>query len=152
MRLLNASNCGGHPSFDVFRSASDCKSRLLARAAQAGAKGQMTAPTAPDPSQVNQVSKWLLDGHTAFDIQESLRQHYPDADHAALLLAAMKAFEKDAENTDSIVVIGWCFAASRDLYRRMIETGDYQGALRAVKQIADLAAKHQYQQPDDAGE
>ena len=39
------------------------------------------------------------------------------------------------------IVIGWCFESLRLLYRKMYETGDYVGALRAIKQIEALSLK-----------
>ena len=33
----------------------------------------------------------------------------------------------------------WCFEAYRDIYKKLIETGDYNGAIKAVKEIASLA-------------
>ena len=54
-----------------------------------------------------------------------------------LLAAVMGDLEKSAACSPEIL-IGWCFEATRELYRRMIEIGDFSGALRAVKQIAEL--------------
>lgn len=42
---------------------------------------------------------------------------------------------------DADTVSGWCFEATRDMYRRMVEIGDFAGALRAVKQLAEFAKK-----------
>jgi hypothetical protein len=55
-----------------------------------------------------------------------------------LVLAVMEQLH-EAGKFDAQTVQGWCFEAYRDLYRRMVEVGDYAGATRAVKQIAELA-------------
>jgi hypothetical protein len=34
---------------------------------------------------------------------------------------------------------GWCLEALRNLYNKLLETGDYAGAIRAVKEIATLS-------------
>jgi hypothetical protein len=90
-----------------------------------------------DDEQVNQVVKWILAGQMTFDIVGACKQHFPGADPGKLILGAMMYFDRQADY-DSRLVNGWCFEASRELYRRMIEAGDYTGALRAVKQIQGM--------------
>lgn len=106
-----------------------------------------------EPPQVEQVRKWIISGASAYDIAEAIAKAFPDANAAALMIAAMKELET-AANFDPAVVQGWCFEATRDLYRRMVDIGDYPGALRAVKQIADMAVKVSRQEPeaDEAAE
>lgn len=101
------------------------------------------------PARVNQAMKWVLSGATAYDVRESIRQAFPGDDPAGLILEAMQGLEA-AASFDPPVVLGWCFEASRDLYRRMVEIGDFPGALRAIKQIAELTRNVQHR--DEAQE
>jgi hypothetical protein len=95
-------------------------------------------PGLPDPSQINQVVKWVLLGTTEFDVVEAIKENFPGTDAAALMLGAMRHFER-ASQFHPDIVRGFCFDAARDLYRRMVECGDFAGALRAVKQIQEMA-------------
>lgn len=85
--------------------------------------------------------KWVLAGSTEQDIREAVEHHWPGEDHRGLLTAVMIGLEQTARFTPD-VVIGWCFESCRDLYRRMVESADYAGALRAVKMMADIAVNH----------
>ncbi|KKN09698.1 hypothetical protein LCGC14_1043960 [marine sediment metagenome] len=102
----------------------------------------------PDPKQVDQVLKWIVMGATDHDVLEAIQQAWPDAKAKPLVVAAIERLRK-AGSFDQQIVFGWCFEATRDLYRRMVEIGDFPGALRAIKQLTDLA-KQQPEAPGDA--
>jgi hypothetical protein len=97
---------------------------------------------APQPEQIEQVRQWLIDGHRDHSIIESTRTTWPEwsADPMPLISAALDQIAKSAD-FDSATLAGWCFEATKDVHRRMIESGDYAGALRAIRQLADMAAK-----------
>lgn len=104
----------------------------------AGKKSTALATKAPDPAQVYQVYQWALAGNSEHDIRGAIKEQFPDADATPLIVAAITKFEEaGAINTD--IVLGFCMEAYRDLYRRMLEAGDCEGALKAVKLMADLA-------------
>jgi len=88
----------------------------------------------------------VLEGHSRQDVQEAVAKHYPGEEAGGLLAAVMLAFERDAANLNADVVAGWCFHAYRELYRRMMDTGDYPGAMKAAKLMLELAREHV---PDD---
>lgn len=108
-------------------------------------KKQMTAaipmPTSPavDPLRVEQTVRWLLSGARDADVVEAIRATWPDQELQPLIAAAVENLAASADY-DQTVLRGWCFEATRDVYRRMVEIGDLVGALRAIKQLADLAA------------
>jgi len=79
----------------------------------------------------------ILEGNTRTDIEEAAPQLFPGMDVARLLDHAMQAFAAVADQPTDVIG-GWCLESSRDLYRKMAEVGDYDGALRAVKQITDI--------------
>ena len=91
----------------------------------------------PCDKQVNQIVKWILTGATEDDVLEAIQTAWPDSKPKPLIVAAIEKI-RVAGDFDKQVVLGWCFEATRDLYRRMVEIGDFPGALRAVKQLTDL--------------
>lgn len=106
------------------------------------------APT-PQPEQIEQVRQWLIDGHRDHAVLTSTVQTWPEwsADPMPLIAAALDEIRESAE-FDSKTLRGWCFEATKDVHRRMIEAGDYAGALRAIRQLADMAAAQQTPDPD----
>jgi hypothetical protein len=93
------------------------------------------------PGDVNKaahdVVDWMLQGASGAQIVEAIAEKYPDADVKVLLQKAGDHFES-ISRADTSLIRGWCLEATRDLYRRMIEVGDYPNALRAVKQMRDF--------------
>lgn len=97
------------------------------------------AVIAPHVDRVEQTVRWLLTGARDADVLEAIRTTWPDQELQPLILAAVDQLAASGR-FDRLVVRGWCFEATKDLYRRMTEIGDFAGALRAVKQMWDLAA------------
>ncbi len=87
---------------------------------------------------MNQVFAWVLTGASNYDIEEAIRTTWPDADATQLVLAVAEQLA-DGATADPAIVRGWCFHATRDLYRRMVEIGDFAGAIRAVKLLKEFA-------------
>ena len=56
------------------------------------------------------------------------------------MTAAVASLTEDGK-TEAHVVRGWCFEATKSLYAQMVAIGDFAGALRAVKQLYELAGK-----------
>ncbi len=92
---------------------------------------------ATTPARTNQVFQWILSGATEYDITEAIAQAWPEANQAELLLAAIARI-RDSNRIERTAVHGFCFEATRDLYRRMVEIGDFPGALRAIQQLRNL--------------
>jgi hypothetical protein len=95
-------------------------------------------PRDPEPLQVEQVVRWMLSGSRDADILAGIAATFPGQPIEPLIAAAVDELAKSAE-TDADVVKGWCFEATKELYRRMLDIGDLVGALRAVKQLMELA-------------
>ena len=102
-------------------------------------KSSNTGPKSSDldPNEVNQVLKWILSGATERDISEAVANSYPATPPQPLICAALDHI-RAAADCDPNVVRGFCVEATRDLYRRMVEIGDFTGALRALKQLSAL--------------
>ena len=94
---------------------------------------------APLADRVEQTVRWMLTGARDADVLEAIRTTWPDQELQPLIRDAIEQLAASGQ-FDRQVVRGWCFEASKDLYRRMVEIGDFAGALRAVKHIVDLAA------------
>lgn len=102
-------------------------------------KGVVAAPASPvETGRVEQVITWLVAGHSEHNVVEAVQHHWPDQNMRDLMLAVVGRLKKTGEWSGP-AVRGWCFEAAKDLYRRMVEIGDFAGALRAVKQIYDMA-------------
>ena len=67
-----------------------------------------------------------------------MAQTYPDAKVDAIIKRQVAEFARVSREPLE-AVRGWAISASRDLYRRLVSVGDLTGALRAVKQVAELA-------------
>jgi len=93
----------------------------------------------PDPKRVEQTVRWFITGARDADILEAIETTWPGQPWEPLIAAAVEQLAASAA-FDRKVVRGWCFEATKDLFRRMTEIGDFAGALRAVKQMAELAA------------
>lgn len=81
----------------------------------------------------------IVSGCNEFELLESFTTQFPDADKNIVLPEVMELFKR-ASDFDSDVLIGWCLESARDLYRRMVLANDFNGAIKAVKLIADFAA------------
>lgn len=94
---------------------------------------------APFEKRVEQTVRWMLTGARDADVVEAIATTWPDQELRPLVTAAVAQLAESGKFSRQ-VVRGWCFEATKDLYRRMVEIGDFAGALRAVKMLTDLAA------------
>ena len=78
-------------------------------------------------AKLNQVYNWILSGASDYDVIEAVQAAWPGEPIKPLLKAAVRKMQ-EAASIDADTVVGFCFAASRDLYRRMVEFGDFTGA------------------------
>lgn len=95
--------------------------------------------TAKPVDPVAMVARMLIAGNSTGDILEYLEANHMTVEAAKFILQeAFNAFVKSAR-LPAEVRKGWCLDSMRHLYRKMESTGDYSGALSAVKEIAKLA-------------
>jgi pterin-4a-carbinolamine dehydratase len=104
---------------------------------------ELAAPPLNQPTneQLQQVQDWILQGNSEHLIRESIADEFPDASPVALITGVLNHFVEVASLNEVALLgtYGWCLEASKEMYRRMVEIGDYAGALRAIKQIKELA-------------
>jgi len=95
-------------------------------------------------TEQEQVLKWVLSGASDAEITEAIAAAYPNANAAQLLTETTKEL-RDAARINPKLVLGWSLLSTKFLYQKMVEIGDFTGALRATKQLTDLANKYHSQ-------
>jgi hypothetical protein len=104
------------------------------------AAGQPAEALATIQRPLDQTIKWMVEGNRAADITEALAQSFPGADAQALIGQANDYFAT-LSGADKDVIHGWCLESLREMYRRMVQIGDFPGALRAVKLLLDYSTR-----------
>lgn len=94
-----------------------------------------SATTSNDKS--DQVVKWVLRGVSHSDLLQAATKLFPEEDASALVDVAYAQLARLSVEPAALRE-AWLLESSRELYRKMVEIGDFPGALRAVKQIADI--------------
>lgn len=95
-------------------------------------------PSAIDPEKVKIVRGYFLQGASADDVIERITKDWGSKNPRDYIDAVFEAFAQTAAE-DEMVARGWCLESARDLYCKMVECGDFAGALNALKEIAKLA-------------
>ena len=95
-----------------------------------------------------QSLKLTLEGHSETDIREWLSKQFPEVE-ASKIFNQIPEFLKESASQDQEVILGFCLESTRDLYRKMLEIGDFSGCLKAVSTLAKLSKQIQ---PKYAGE
>ena len=90
-------------------------------------------------AKLQQVLTWILEGQSEHAIRETIAETWPDEAASPLILAAIDQLNSGSNRTHAEVK-NWCIEATKFLYQRQVEIGDFTGAMRAVKQINDLSA------------
>lgn len=88
--------------------------------------------------RVDQTMRWLISGARDVDILEAIAEAWPKQNQTKLLTAVMKKFTEAAELPPDFVR-GWIFESRRELYRQMVEIGDFPAALRALRDMETAA-------------
>ncbi len=85
--------------------------------------------------EIKKVVFWILDGNSMFDVNEVLKKEFKTIKkQRAVMTGVLDYFVRSGQaNTD--VVRGWCLESLRELYRKMIESGDFVNAARTVRDI-----------------
>ena len=96
-----------------------------------------------------ETAKFLIEGQSIIDIKEYLKENgKTEKESETIIDCAFKLMLENVEISQELRT-AWCLEAYRDIYRKLMETGDYNGAVRAVKEIASLAKiKTSSKQPD----
>lgn len=95
------------------------------------------APT-PEPPPAVAVVQWLITGASEHDVLEALRAKYPTADARKTMQAVREHFAGEGQ-PDTDALRGWVLVSYRELYRRMLEVGDFDGARKVLKNITEVS-------------
>lgn len=68
---------------------------------------------------------------------EALRVKYPNADTQATM-TAVRDYLAGEGTPDTDALRGWVLTSYRELYRRMLEVGDFDGARKVLKNITEV--------------
>lgn len=96
------------------------------------------AALAPRPPAATAVVHWLLTGASEADILAALQAKYPEADIDATLATVRDHLAAEGQ-PDQLALRGWLLLSYREIYRRMLEVGDFDGARKTLKNISDTA-------------
>lgn len=94
-------------------------------------------PQTPTPPAPVAVVQWLISGASEHDVLEALRARYPDADPQATMAAVADHLAAEGQ-PNGHALRGWALVCYRELYRRMLEVGDFDGARKVLKNITEI--------------
>jgi len=97
-------------------------------------------PIAPTPNPGRKVIEWMIEGQREADIAEAVATAFPGQSAKKLIEAAVDHFVQ-AAHCERNVILGWSMEAYRALYRKLLEIGDYHGAMKAVASLQKLASE-----------
>ena len=98
----------------------------------------MASSTIPQTELTQQVVRLMLEGHSLSDVIEYMQSTQKNLTTQQASEWAFAWFEQAADIPEKSR-IGWCIEAYRELYRRMVEIGDFNGAVRCVSEISKLS-------------
>ncbi len=83
-----------------------------------------------------EIARLLIEVQSLADIKEYIESK-GNKDSDKIISKAFAVILED-QNISQEIRQAWCLEAYRDIYRKLVETGDYSGALKAIKEIAAL--------------
>lgn len=84
------------------------------------------------------VKAWLVEGHSLDVVAGLISEQFADLQPEELLAAVGQELIADAD-TNSQALRGWAMNAYREIYKRALAANDFGPALRAVKELLNLA-------------
>lgn len=92
--------------------------------------------------EIRDICSLLIEGNKEGDIAEYLREEgMSEKAFAKNLEAALEVLDAEAK-IPALRRRGWCLLAMREVFRRLMATGDYSGAIRAVAEIGKLSGAY----------
>jgi hypothetical protein len=105
--------------------------------------GHKIAKLKPTAEQIGAVFRLALTGASEGAINAAIAKQWPEADARPIIVAVVQEFQR-AGNFDgdaATAMLGFCYEATRELYRKLLAEENYLGALKAIKQMSDIAEK-----------
>jgi hypothetical protein len=96
------------------------------------------ADTKADP--VSEILRLILQGKSAREIRQAAASLWPNRSVEPLIVGALRELEASGDKSDALI---WAFAseASREIYRKALESGHMATALRAVKVLMEVTKR-----------
>jgi hypothetical protein len=92
----------------------------------------------PSKNAGREVVKWILAGHAEADIVDAIGKQWPGQKAKPLIVQAIAEIA-EAGNVDEKLVRGFALEATREIFRKASEVADHATALRALKQMTEIA-------------
>lgn len=90
-------------------------------------------------AKVHQVLIWLLEGASHHQITETIGKEWPEDDSSKLILDALTEL-RNSGNQSHVDVQNWAFEATKLIYLKTMEIGDYGDAMRAIRQMLQISS------------
>lgn len=84
--------------------------------------------------RVDQTMLWIISGQRDLTIAETMAEAWPGEDQTKLLTAVMTKFEEAAAMPPDFVK-GWIYESRKELYRNLIEIGDFAAARGVLRDM-----------------
>jgi hypothetical protein len=84
-----------------------------------------------------EVVRLMLEGHSLSDVIEYMQKEEKGLSAEQATAWAYSWFEQSADIPEKSR-LGWCLEAYRELYRKMLDIGDFNGAVKCVSEIQKL--------------
>lgn len=97
---------------------------------------------------VREAHRLLVEGSGDDDVQAIISQRFPGVDVRAVVVAAGDRIAQ-AAGCERRVVVGFALEAYREVYRRALECGDLNNAIKAMKELVSLARSEEPDVFDD---
>lgn len=93
------------------------------------------------------VVKWICSGHSLTDIEEAISAKLPGNKPDDLIKKAIEHIAESGKIEDAVIK-GYAFESFKMLQSKMMEIGDFQGAMKAVKEIVALTKRATQPKPE----
>tara|TARA_Y100000310_G_scaffold198561_1_gene198591 strand:- start:241 stop:609 length:369 start_codon:yes stop_codon:yes gene_type:complete len=91
------------------------------------------------PLEVQTVANWIIEGHSQYEVEEAVKDRLTDnPKKIELLFQAVLEHFSAAGDADPQLVKGWALESMRQLYKKMMEIGDYTGAFKVAKYLYSI--------------
>ena len=90
----------------------------------------------PEKDWLKTLIQWMIEGQNSFNIREAMTLLMTaDPQRQGKLWEQAWAFLLESGKSPPAQLRSWCIEAAKDVYRKLLDVGDYVGALKAVMDI-----------------
>lgn len=90
--------------------------------------------------ETKEIVGLFLQGGSLLDVENYIKARWPKKDARVMARKALEYFALVAsEPAESLY--GFCLAGLRDMYRQLVNVGDFAGAVRALQELAKITER-----------